>query len=62
MKVLIADRLSESHRRQFEGEDWQEIAISLALNLDDDDEFRRLTSAPAEDCDCGFCATAEWTD
>ena len=55
--------IRDCHRRQFNGQDWQQ-----ALNdLTDADEFefesetvQRMIESPSPDCDCGFCATANW--
>ncbi len=57
--------LRESHRRQFEGEDYQYVAISIAESNGiafESDEYTLLQSSPDPGCDCGFCATAGWQD
>jgi hypothetical protein len=57
--------LRESHRRQFEGEDYQLVAIGIAeangIAFESGD-YTTLQSSPHPGCDCGFCATAEWQD
>ena len=59
-KKLIA----ESHRRQFEGEDWQAVAQDICDRYEDvtEDQFNELTYSPDPGCDCGFCAKAQWRD
>jgi hypothetical protein len=55
--------LAESHRRQFNGEDYQAVAIDVAERNGfefDSAEYTALQSAPDQDCKCGFCATADW--
>jgi hypothetical protein len=55
--------LKESHRRQFAGEDYQYVAISLAESNGitfESEDYTALQSAPDPTCDCGFCATAPW--
>jgi hypothetical protein len=57
--------LAESHRRQFNGEDYQAVAIELAEANGiefEQDEFTELESSPEPGCDCGFCATAPWPE
>jgi hypothetical protein len=57
--------LQESHRRQFAGEDYQYVAISIAENNRisfESNDYIELQSAPDPNCDCGFCATANWQD
>lgn len=57
--------LRESHKRQFNGEDYQGVAIDLSEENGitfEDDEHTELMSAPDPGCDCGFCATADWQD
>lgn len=57
--------LRESHRRQFAGEDYQRVTNDLAEANGipyESDEYSSLQSAPDPDCDCGFCATADWRD
>ena len=56
--------LAESHRQQFAGADYQDVAIVIAeahgIPFESDD-YAALQSAPDENCRCGFCATADWT-
>lgn len=52
-------KLAESHRRQFEGEDYQGVANDLA---DDEEEYDELSTSPHDGCECGFCETAKWWD
>lgn len=63
MKTL-ANSIKLSHERQFNGEDWQAVAIDLWNELgspeDNDETFNQLASGPDPGCDCGFCATAKW--
>lgn len=57
--------LTESHRRQFNGEDFQTVAIDLAEEHHieyESEDYTRLMSAPDPGCPCGFCATAPWQD
>lgn len=64
-KQLKKHVLAESHRRQFNGEDYQGVAIDLAETHDftfESDAFTQLQSSPDPGCECGFCATAPWTD
>ncbi len=52
-----------SHMRQFNGEDFQSVAIDLAGDygiLFDSDDYTAIQSAPSEGCDCGFCENAPW--
>lgn len=62
---MKAKLLAESHRLQFSGQDWQTVAIGIAESNGikfEDDEYKKLCSAPDPDCECGFCKTAEWQD
>lgn len=54
--------MSESHRRQFVGEDYQAVAVDIASRYESltDDQFNLLCESPDPACDCGFCATADW--
>ena len=54
--------LAESHRRQFEGEDYQAVAQDLCDRMDSPtkDDYLKLSSSPDPSCDCGFCKTAKW--
>lgn len=57
--------LAESHRRQFNGEDYQAVAIDIAESnaiAFEDDDYTVLQSSPDPSCGCQFCATAEWVD
>ena len=59
LRLLVA----ESHRRQFNDEDFQAVAIELAQRngiVYEDDAYTELLSGPKPDCECGFCATAPW--
>ena len=61
----LKELLKESHRRQFDGEDYQAVAIDLCDGTTiewEDDDYLALQSAPDPGCKCGFCATAEWQD
>jgi hypothetical protein len=68
-KTSLRALIKESHRRQFAGEDYQAVAHDLAnrpsVKLDPDTEegaeaWHDLESEPAPDCECGFCATADF--
>jgi len=59
--------IAASHKRQFDGEDYQRVAVDIATDLDlnpddeqDFEEYRCLESSPDPGCECGFCATADW--
>lgn len=60
----------ESHRRQFNGEDAQTVAVEISQlhNFDPGpdsslpDWYNELESSPYPGCECGFCATAEFQD
>ena len=59
--------IAESHMRQFDGEDYQRVAVDIAesLNLNPDDEqdwedYKGLESSPDPGCECRFCENAEW--
>jgi hypothetical protein len=57
--------LAESHRRQFDGEDWQGVANEIARKNNfawESEEYTTLCSSPEPGCDCGFCASAPWRD
>lgn len=56
--------LAESHRRQFNGEDYQAVQFDLHQRFPEisDDDLNGLGSTPEPGCECGFCATAEWSD
>lgn len=63
MSALKNSLLAKSHERQFNGEDWQKVAIELAQAAGfkvESDEYTELSSSPDPGCDCGFCATAPW--
>jgi hypothetical protein len=64
-----ADKLNRAlrrcHEEQFNGKDYQGVAIDAWNELgspDGDEVFNFLSSSPDPGCDCGFCATAEWQD
>jgi hypothetical protein len=62
---LTKSMLAESHRRQFNGEDYQGVSISIAESNGikfEDDEYTELQSSPDPSCECGFCKTAPWRD
>lgn len=55
--------LAESHRRQFAGEDFQQVAIDLANRNHiawESEQYTQLQSAPDPGCGCDFCQTADW--
>lgn len=56
--------LAESHRRQFSGEGYQSVAVDLIewVKNATEDDFHSLCTSPEPECDCGFCANAEWQD
>lgn len=56
--------LKRSHERQFNGEDWQAVAVDLCHEILDatEEDFNYLSSSPDPGCDCGFCAKAPWKD
>lgn len=57
--------LKESHRRQFEGEDWQKVVNEICERNGfkwGEDEYEELATSPEPGCDCGFCKTADWQD
>ena len=56
--------IAESHRRQFYGEDYQAVAIDIADQNEisyGSEDFTAFQSAPDENCQCGFCRTADWS-
>ncbi|MEI9999070.1 MAG: hypothetical protein WDO13_07820 [Verrucomicrobiota bacterium] len=55
-------QLQESHRRQFDGEDWQAVAQDICDGIPGatEEDFIFLSSSPDPGCDCGFCAATEW--
>jgi len=62
---IIKRRLKESHERQFNGEDYQAVAIDLTDDIDDnirEEVFNELSTTPDPYCDCGFCEKAPWRD
>ena len=62
---LLRSSLAESHRRQFNGRDYQGVAIDLcqAYGFEfESEEHIKLESSPSPECDCGFCETAKWID
>lgn len=56
--------LAESHRRQFNGEDYQAVAQELCDRMKNprQEDYQELSSSPDPGCDCGFCVTADWWD
>lgn len=52
------------HERQFNGQDWQGVAIDAwnALDSESEEVFNFLTQGPDPGCECGFCKTAAWQD
>lgn len=57
--------IAESHRRQFEGEDYQAVANDIAERAGikfEDEAYKTLSTSRDPGCDCGFCATADWQD
>jgi hypothetical protein len=57
--------LAQSHRLQFEGGDFQSVAVNIAGSNGIEygsDDYAELESAPDPECGCGFCATAEWME
>lgn len=65
MKTLTKAMLRESHQRQFDGEDYQAVAIAIAESNGfpfESDEYTELQSGPDPSCKCGFCKTAAWED
>lgn len=56
--------LAESHRRQFNGEDYQAVQFDLHQRFPEisDDDLNGLGSAPTPGCECGFCANEKWLD
>jgi hypothetical protein len=69
LEAQVAKWVRESHRRQFEGEDYQQIcwgflnskaAQALGLTADHDDIWREVESSPQPTCECGFCEHAAW--
>lgn len=59
---ITKNMMSESHRRQFAGEDWQTVANDIAGRYESltEDQYNLLRESPDPACDCGFCATANW--
>lgn len=59
---VTSRQLAESHRRQFNGEDWQNVAVDVANSIPGptEEEFKELCEGPDPGCECGFCATADW--
>lgn len=52
-----------SHEAQFNGVDYQKVAVEIAQGLPfdpTDDELGELESSPDPACDCGFCHRANW--
>ena len=59
---MNATLISESHRRQFDGEDYQAVAQDLCDRMANptEEDYQALSTSPDPGCDCGFCATADW--
>lgn len=67
---VIREWVKSSHRRQFRFDtDYQLIcweflnspqAKRFGLTADSDEVWSQVQSLPDPDCDCGFCATADW--
>jgi hypothetical protein len=56
--------IRESHERQFNGEDYQQVAQDICDRIPDAtvEDYPALCVGPEPECDCGFCAKAEWWD
>jgi hypothetical protein len=58
--------LKEAHQRQFNGGDWQVVAVDLLPDdwpeAEREECFNTLATAPDPGCDCGFCKKAEWVE
>ena len=54
--------LAESHRRQFAGEDYQQVAQDLCDQMENptDGDNDTLSTSPDPACECGFCGTVKW--
>jgi hypothetical protein len=61
---LKKHHIRESHERQFNGEDYQQVANDIWVGIPNatEDDFHALCASPDPGCDCGFCAKAEWRD
>jgi hypothetical protein len=61
---LKKHHIRESHERQFNGEDWQQVANDIWSGIPnaDEDDFHPLCTSPDPGCDCGFCSQAKWRD
>jgi hypothetical protein len=67
---IVRGWVMSSHRRQFRfNTDYQRIsweflnspqADELGLTADDEEIWQQVETSPHPDCDCGFCATADW--
>jgi hypothetical protein len=66
MKTPNLNRLiSESHKRQFAGEDYQAVAIDIAEENGiafESELYTLLQSSPDPICACGFCQKAQWEE
>jgi len=56
--------IRESHERQFNGEDYQQVAQDICDRIPEatEEDYLTLCAGPEPGCDCGFCAQAEWRD
>ena len=61
---LKKHHIHESHERQFNGEDWQQVAYDIWSGIPDatEDDFHAHCISPDPGCDYGFCAQAKWRD
>ena len=61
---LKKHHIRESHERQFNGEDYQQVANDIWAGIPNatEDDFHALCASPDPGCDCGFCAKAKWRD
>lgn len=64
LKKTAKSLLPISHERQFNGEDYQAVAIDLCDQLKNptDEDYEFLMSAPDPACECEFCKRAEWDE
>jgi hypothetical protein len=59
---LKQHHIRESHERQFNGEDWQQVANDIWSGIPNatEEDYHDLCAGPEPGCDCGFCAKADW--
>ena len=65
MTKSLNQLIAQSHRQQFEGEDYQAAAIGIADENGiayESDAYTSLMSNPSPDCTCTFCRTAPFED